>query len=328
MKKQLLIAAVAATMTSAAIADVSITGSGKLNYTTTDNESSADTNLFGTDLVLEVVGKSGDTSVVFKQEFNDTASTAGTAMETKAAYMASNIAGVDVKAGSWISSDSNLGNGTIADGRFDAQYTIEGVTVQYENKNTADGGSVAGAASTGSWTLSGDVQGVSISHEMHENDDTDTKVSASIAGVDASYRSFSDDSDSSNGDKRAVTLSTEYNGVTFAYADIDVKGTGQTSSDNFFGTFGGTCTTTTTLDTCINEATGFSLSTAIAGNTVTLKSYDVKTASTNNDDEFIKVVVTRPLASGATFEATYTDEDDKNGSTDTEKLDLELNVKF
>jgi len=134
MKKQLLIAAVAATMTSVAFADVSITGSGKLNYLNTDVSASADgstvaastSNAFSTDLALTVTGKSGDTSVVFTQEFNDNAATTnvtdntlqGTnAMQTKAAYMKSNIAGVNVQAGSWISSDSNMGNGTIADGR-------------------------------------------------------------------------------------------------------------------------------------------------------------------------------------------------------------------
>ena len=40
-------------------------------------------------------------------------------------------------------------------------------------------------------------------------------------------------------------------------------------------------------------------------------------------------MVTRPLASGATFEATYTDLTDAySTTTDFTKLDLELAVKF
>jgi len=314
MKKQLLIAAVAATMTSVAMADISIAGSGKLNYTNVDNQTAADTNLFSTDLVVTLTGKSGDTSVVIKQEYNDNANTDNTrAMMTKSAYMASNIAGVNVKAGTWFSADSLLGNGTQSDGAFSADYTVEGVKVQYENKNTA-----SGVESTGSWTVSGAVQGVSLSHEMHENADTDTKVSGSVAGVDIAYRSY--DSDTATSDKESIEVNYTTNGITLTYADVDVNSTGTTTSDAFFGT----------QASAVGDMTGFGISTAVAGNTVALKSYKINpdNASGSVDNEFTKVVVTRPLASGSTFEATYTDKDDKNSTANSTTLDLELSVKF
>ena len=314
MKKQLLIAAVAATMTSVAMADISIAGSGKLNYTNVDNQTAADTNLFSTDLVVTLTGKSGDTSVVIKQEYNDNANTDNTrAMMTKSAYMASNIAGVNVKAGTWFSADSLLGNGTQSDGAFSADYTVEGVKVQYENKNTA-----SGVESTGSWTVSGAVQGVSLSHEMHENADTDTKVSGSVAGVDIAYRSY--DSDTATSDKESIEVNYTTNGITLTYADVDVNSTGTTTSDAFFGT----------QTSAVGDMTGFGISTAVAGNTVALKSYKINpdNASGSVDNEFTKVVVTRPLASGSTFEATYTDKDDKNSTANSTTLDLELSVKF
>ena len=321
MKKQLLIAAVAASMTSVAMADVSITGSGKLNYTNTDNETLTDTNLFGTDLVLTVTGKSGDTSVVITQEFNDVASTAGTAMETKAAYMKSNIAGVNVQAGSWFGSDSLMDDGGIGDGKFSADYTMEGVKLQYENKNTTATGLAAGTASTGSWTVSGSVQGVSLSHEIHENDDTDTQVSGSIAGVNIAYRSY--DVETASGttqDKKSIQVDYTTNGITLTYAEVDLDTTGTTKSDAFFGT----------QATAVGDMTGFGISTAVAGNTVALKSYKINpdNVAARLDNEFTKIVVTRPLASGATLEATYTDKDDKNGTADSTTLDLELAVKF
>ena len=314
MKKQLLIAAVAATMTSVAMADISIAGSGKLNYTNVDNQTTADTNLFSTDLVVTLTGKSGDTSVVIKQEYNDNANTDNTrAMMTKSAYMASNIAGVNVKAGTWFSADSLLGNGTQSDGAFSADYTVEGVKVQYENKNTA-----SGVESTGSWTVSGAVQGVSLSHEMHENADTDTKVSGSVAGVDIAYRSY--DSDTATSDKESIEVNYTTNGITLTYADVDVNSTGTTTSDAFFGT----------QASAVGDMTGFGISTAVAGNTVALKSYKINpdNISGSVDNEFTKVVVTRPLASGSTFEATYTDKDDKNSTANSTTLDLELSVKF
>ena len=325
MKKQLLIAAVAASMTSVAMADVSIAGSGKLNYTSTDTSASADgstvaastANAFGTDLVLTVTGKTGDTSVVLKQEFNDDATDDNTtAMMTKEAYMASNIAGINVKAGTWFSSDSNMGNGTQADGRFSADYTFSGVKVQYEDRNGET------LANPSSWTVSGEVEGVSLSHEMHANDDTDTKVSGSIAGVNIAYRSV--DVNTASGttqDKESIAVDYTTNGITLSYVDVDVDSTGTTTSDGYFGT----------QATAVGDMEGFGVSTAIAGNTVALKSYSINptNAAGSADDDYTKVVVTRPLASGATFEATYTDKDaGANTIADTETLDLELSVAF
>ena len=323
MKKQLLIAAVAATMTSVAIADVSITGSGKLNYTNVDNETAADTNAFGTDLALTITGKTGDTSVVITQEFNDQASAEpsldgtqqGTiAMQTKAAYMKSNIAGVNVQAGSWISSDSLLGNGSIADGRFSADYTVEGVKIQYEAQNGSDS-----TVDNDSVTISGTVAGVSLSHEIHSNDNTDTKVSGSIGGVNIAYRTFDQDNETTASDQDKESLMVDYttNGVTLQYAMIDNDNSGTTSSDDWFGTH----------TTEIHAADGFGLKTSIAGNAVQLRSYDIEETNGAADDSYVKMIVTRPLASGANLEVTYTDKDDA-GTADSETLDLELNVKF
>jgi len=309
MKKQLIAAAVAATMTSVAMADVSITGSGKLNYTNTDNQTANDSNAFSTDLVLEIVGKSGDTSVHFKEEFNDANGTDG--MNMKNAYMKSKIAGVNVQAGSWYGSDSLLGNGGAGNGKFSADYTIEGVKIQYEAQNDSDE----------SVTVSGTVGGVSLSHEVFQSNGTsnsDTKVSGSVAGVGIAYRTI--DSDTATNEKESLEVNYTTNDVTLTYAEVDVNSTGTTTSDAFFGT----------QASAVGDMSGFGLKTALAGNTVQLKSYKINpdNASGSKDNDYIKFVVTRPLASGATFEATYTDKDDTNGTADSETLDLELAVKF
>ena len=319
MKKQLLIAAVAATMATVSIADVSITGGAKINFTNTDTTNDDSVNQFNHDIDFTLAGKNGDTSVsvTVANETTGATTTTDTKFDVENAFVASKVMGANVKVGQWAGADSNMANGTRSAGKFSADYTLEGVKVQFEDQSTG----------SKSITLSGSVADVAVSHEMFQNDDTDTTVSGSFGGVNAKYRSIQDDSDSTNGDKRSFALSTEVNGITLSYNDVDVKGTGQTSSDDWFGTFGGTCTTTSILATCINEATGFGVSTALAGNTVTLKSYDIKETSTATDDSYTKVVVNRPLAGGATFEMTYTDKDDAAG-TDVETLDLELAVKF
>jgi len=320
MKKQLLIAAVAATMATVSIADVSITGGAKINFTNTDTTNDDSVNQFNHDIDFTLAGKNGDTSVsvTVANETIGATTTTDTVFDVENAYVASKVMGANVKVGQWAGADSNMANGTRSAGKFSADYTLEGVKVQFEDQSTG----------SKSITLSGSVADVAVSHEMFQNDDTDTTVSGSFGGVNAKYRSIQDDSDSTNGDKRSFALSTEVNGITLSYNDVDVKGTGQTSSDDWFGTFGGTCTTTSTVEnTCFNEASGFGVSTALAGNTVTLKSYDIKETSTATDDSYTKVVVNRPLAGGATFEMTYTDKDDAAG-TDVETLDLELAVKF
>ena len=319
MKKQLLIAAVAATMATVSIADVSITGGAKINFTNTDTTNDDSVNQFNHDIDFTLAGKNGDTSVsvTVANETTGATTTTDTKFDVENAYVASKVMGANVKVGQWAGADSNMANGTRSAGKFSADMTFSGVKVQFEDQSTG----------SKSITLSGSVADVAVSHEMFQNDDTDTTVSGSFGGVNAKYRSIQDDSDSTNGDKRSFALSTEVNGITLSYNDVDVKGTGQTSSDDWFGTFGGTCTTTSELATCFNEASGFGVSTALAGNTVTLKSYDIKEISTATDDSYTKVVVNRPLAGGATFEMTYTDKDDAAG-TDVETLDLELAVKF
>ena len=306
MKKQLLIAAVAATMATVSIADVSISGSGKINYTNTDTTGADSVNTFTNELDLNITGKSGDNTIFLNIENLDANGTG--ALNTKTAYMSSKVGDINVKVGSWYGADSLLGNGGAGNNRFSADTTIGGVKIQYENQEAGDE----------SVTLSGTVAGISISHESHQDGDTDTSVSGSFGGVNATYRSWEQDIETSTAtDKTSIEVSTEVQGVTLTYAAVENDGTGTTTSDAFFGTFA----------TAVNDLEGFGLKTTLAGNTVQLKSYDVKEASTSADDSYTKLVVTRALASGATAELTYTSKDDA-GTADVDTLDLELFVKF
>ena len=75
---------------------------------------------------------------------------------------------------------------------------------------------------------------------------------------------------------------------------------------------------------------GVELSTSLAGNKVAFRNISVDGyASAGYDWDMNKVIVTRPLASGATLEVTYKDiNDDASTTTDVEVLDIELAVKF
>ena len=317
MKKQLLIAAVAATMASVSMADIAISGAAQVNYTNTDNDDGTSANTISHDFDLKITGKSGATSVVMDIENTDAAGNASTTtvaatgtdeaadattvlktaneMNVKNAYLATSIAGVNVKMGTWYGSDSLLGNGTQGEDQLSLDTTISGVKVQYEDN-----------MSTSSVTLSGEVAGVALSHEIFDGK-TDSSVSGSFGGVNVAYRSV--DSDTANSDKTSLEVSTEFNGVELTYADVNVGTANQGTSDAFFGEF-------STADS-MRDADGFGIKTSMAGNTVNLKSYTVGTQDYN------KLVVTRPLASGATLEATYTDKDAVSTA-----LDLELRVKF
>ena len=301
MKKQLLIAAVAATMASVSMADVSISGGATANI---NSVSGADTT-YASDIDLKIVGKAGATTATVDLEFltssegtvttaTDTNATAGSLTNfVKNAYISTNIAGANIKVGDWYGSDSLLGNGTNDNTEgLSVDYTMSGVKVQYEAQGASD-----------SVTVSGTVGGVAISHEIFD-DSTDTKFSGSAAGVAITYRKMDNDTDSK--DASSLEVSTAVSGVTVSYAKVDRNAPG--NSDAFFGEFAG--------DTKFTDATGFALSTSVAGNKVTFKSLDIDNVDTN------KVIVSRPLA-GGTFEATFADKDNAASS-----VDLELKVSF
>ncbi len=310
MKKQLLIAAVAATMTSVAFADISITGAAQVNYTNIDNDAGTSENTISHDFDLKITGKSGATSVVMDIENTDAGAgdVAGTTtvnsneMNVKNAYMTTSIAGVNVKMGTWYGSDSLMDNGSQKEDQLSLDTTISGVKVQYETSGTN--------LDTSSVTLSGTVSGVKLSHEIHDTS-TDTSVSGSFAGVNVAYRDVDADADAADS-KTSLEVSTEIQGITATYANVDA-GTNGTKSDAFFGEIAAAD---------MMEAKGFGVATTMAGNTVNLKSYTL-TNTDSAEQDYTKLVVTRALENGSTLEATYTDKDSVSTS-----MDLELRVTF
>ena len=175
MKKQLLIAAVAASMTSVAMADISITGSTKANVLDGAPSIEAD---------LKITGKSGDSSLVANIALDsgvDTGEQAGDMVEDL--YVTTSLMGVNAKAGAYRSGASELDQTSAKpSARYNLSTTVSGVTATYEaTKDTHD------------LTLGGTVAGVSIKQKMKQNDDTETWVSGSFGGVNLSWNQEHDD---------------------------------------------------------------------------------------------------------------------------------------
>jgi len=284
MKKQLLIAAIAATFTSVAMADISISGAAKFNSVDGAYKHEAD---------LTIAGKSGDTSVTANLSLDGTAGTVAQGVTVEDLYVTTSVAGVKVKMGGWRSGKSELAKtSTTVTERVNVSTTFGGLALAYED----DG-------ANNSTTIGGSLAGVSVSHKVNSTDakGTETKASGSIGGVSVKVHSQEVLSKTTT----STTLSTEVQGVTLTYANTTTDD--GTDQDGYIGN---------TAITAGNSATAIGLSTAIAGNTVQFKSITINGADSS------KVIVTRALGAGATFEAIYTD-------TDTsDSLDLELAVKF
>ena len=285
MKKQLLIAAVAATMATASMADVSITGSAKANVNNGNASIESD---------LKITGKSGDSTLVANLSLDNGTDTNDQIVEDL--YVTSSFQGVNMKVGQYRSGKSELDQTGSTTSRYNLSTSVGPVSIAYE-----------ALEDNHDLTIGGEMAGVSVKHKMKKNDDSETWVSGSFAGVNVAWnQEHIEDGDTND---TAITVSTEMNGVTATYVAIDAEST-KVVSDGYVGKFA--------LETANTEASAFGLSTSVAGNTVQFKKIEIA------DVDSTKVILTRPLASGATFEATYNDSD-----TDSEDyLDFELAVKF
>ena len=314
MKKQLLIAAVAATMASASMADVSIAGAAKVNYTSVDYDgTTASKNDFTKEMDLMVKGKSGDTTVVMNFS-NDTLSGGLTAEDT---YVATSISGVSIKTGAWDNGNNALRASTRGDNKFAASTAMGGVTITYEATDES-AGKVADTVK-----LSGEMAGVAASYKSVD-DGEDISLSTTVSGVKVSYLALN--RDTANEDRSVVTISGEVAGMGVKIAQADADSSATISGDSWMGDYEGNTSGAYNLSDG-QDVTAIELSTSIAGNSVKFRNVDIDGVS-GEDTSFNKVIITRPLANGTTFEATYTDLDDAVNANDSQTLDLELAVKF
>ena len=319
MKKQLLIAAVAATMTSAAMADISISGNAKFEYQNVDTSTTTNVNKTNTEVNLKLRGQSGDTSVVV-----DVASDGNSALVVEDQYLTTKVGDVTVKAGNHTTGTSSILGEIDEGGRSNNKVTLS-TTLGGAKVYVGNGGSSTG--STGFTTINNnmfagismDVAGVTVQAKKVNDTEDAFGVSGDMSGV--AFRLEQKQGTGSNTDVVFGNVTTDVNGISLGYAWIDADADSLIAEDD------------SAIFAVENAGSGdsnsqFTASTSVQGNKVTLKAGTIgfKDAATL-DRDYTQVTVSRPLASGATATATYTDKDTAN-ATDSQTFEAELSVKF
>ena len=320
MKKQLLIAAVAATMTSAAMADISISGDAKFEYQNIEATGVANTNKTNTEVNLNLRGKSGDTSVVV-----DVASDGANGLVVEDQYLTTKVGDVTVKAGNYATGTSSIlgeiEEGDRSNSKVTLTTTLGGATVYVGNSGSSTASTGFTAINNNMFAgVSAKVAGFTV-QAKHNSETTDSfGIAGDVAGV--SVRLETMNVDGANKDVTFGNITTDVNGVSLGYAWIDADANGlikETDSSIF------------AVENGLSGYEGDSNSqvtakTSMAGNTVTVKAGTIGFA-TAADLDYTQVGVTRPLASGATLAVTYTNAD-VTTTTDKKTFEAELSVKF
>ena len=327
MKKQLLIAAVAATMTSAAMADISISGDAKFEYQNVEATGVAiNVNQTNTEVNLKLRGKSGDTTVVMDIAANGGAAAAaagqgGTVVEDM--YLTTKVGDVTVKAGNYATGTSSIlgeiDNGSRSNNKVTLTTTLGGATVYVGNAGSS-------AASTGFTTINNnmfagvkmDVAGVTVQAKKVSDTVDAFGVSGDMSGV--GFRLEQKQGTGSNTDVVFGNVTTDVNGISLGYAWIDADADTLIGEDD------------SSIFAVENNSLGdsnsqFTASTSVQGNKVTLKAGTIGFKAATLDRDYTQVTVSRPLASGATATVTYTDKE-LTDTTDSQTFEAELSVKF
>jgi hypothetical protein len=326
MKKQLIAAAVAATMTSVAIADISITGATKVNYTTTDYDNNTSSNAVKNETDIKITGKNGDTTVVIALEMDDTDSATaseqegtgatGSGVDLEDVYLTTKVGDVALKVGDWDNGNNFVRGSDRGQNKLNASTTIGGLGLSFDS----------GHAGTDKVTVSTEVGGINLKY-ANQVKDNEVTVSTTMGGIGINY--FGDLNNTANTDRQSVELTGNFGDVGVKVVSIEAESAATITSDSWAGDFEG-ASGAFDLEAGM-DVMAVQLSTQMAGNKVafTHTSVDKDTKTADKDRTINKVVVTRPLASGATFELTYSDvTEDATAANSYNQLDLELSVAF
>jgi hypothetical protein len=377
MKKQIIAAAVAASVSAVALADISITGSTKVNYTYTDTDGNGGTkNSFKNETDLVITGKTGDTSVVMKLAMDEGQSTkngvsvtsdtvlttttvktgittnatttstaadltlgysdgdqanltddghAHTTTESRAVgnslaledvYLTTKIGDVSLKVGDWDNGDMPLRASSRGRNKVQASTSMGGLNLTW----------VSGAEQDDEISVGTSIGGLNVSYKK-KTGAADYSVKGELAGFNFSHVALTSDTADMDRDVTEISTSAGGVGIKVGMANADKEAT--ITGDSWFGDYEdntGVYELGKGMDVAAVE-----LSTSMDGNKVVFRhaSIDKDTATADKDRSFNKIIVTRPLGNGTTFEMTYTDsEKDGTPADSNQSLDLELAVKF
>jgi len=322
MKKQIVAAAVAATMSSVALADISITGATKINYTATEYDNSVTSNAVKNETDVKITGKNGDTTVVISIEADDADNGSSySGLDLEDVYMTTKVGDITVKAGDWDNGNNFLRASSRTNNQLELGTTMGPIGVTYWSGHGDADDKI---------TLKTDLGGVGLKY-VSQAKDSELVASANVAGIGVTYHL--DNNDTANTDKSSIELTGKLGDFGVKAVRIDTDSGAVADGDTWAGDFEGT--TSGAYESHEGaDVTAIEVSTNMAGNGVKFIHTKVdalagSTSSGSADADANKVVITRPLASGATFELTYTSQDvSGNTAESSDSLDLELAVKF
>ena len=324
MKKQIIAAAVAATMTSVALADIAITGTTKVNFTSVDYDDNDSTNTVATEHDIKITGKNGDTTVVIGIEADD--GDEATGVDTTDVYMTTKIGDINVKAGEWDNGNNFLRGSSTTQNALQLDGKVGPIGVAYFSGHGTIDDKI---------TVSADLAGVAVKYVKQNGDssgtvysgDHEVMASTSFGGVGIAYHL--DANDKANTDRSSLELSGKVGDLDVAFVSIETDSGATADGDTWAGDFEGTDTGGYKKQAGA-DIQAFKVAGNLAGNKVQFIHTAVdKGNGSGRDADNNKFIVTRPLASGATFEAMYiTSEVTGVAAESGDTLDLELSVSF
>ena len=337
MKKQLLIAAVAATMTSVAMADISISGSANIKMAgkalSTDAAAAQSSSQ---NMDIDITGSNGATKVFAHLDIDnaatagglDTSSTEGGTINVDKLYMTTAIGSVNVKAGDW-SSCVGMVEGvqacTTTNNSIALSTTVAGLTVGVS-------GGMSNDSANNSFSVSGKVAGLDFKIKDNENTYTNISVKGDVAvGTGTGFYAEHMSRDAADSDATLVAAHTVVNGVTLKAASYEADVTGLASNTGDIRPLGTSLvgdyhTAHAGTLVGIKDIKGFGINTDVAGNNVNVVVGNYDTTALNGLD-FADIVVTRKLAAGTTLDMSY-GKIDTSATDDTTNYGAIINVKF
>ena len=334
MKKQLLIAAVAATMSVSAMADISITGSANVKMNAKELSTGGTTEGSSMNMDIDFAAKNGGTAVYAHLDIDD-AGTVGTTGNTGSVtvdklWMTTSIGSVNVKAGdfsSCVGSVEGIQACTTTDNKIGLSTNVGDFKVGYTK-------SMNDSSAADSITLSGTVAGLGVKIKDSEDTYTNFSVKGDLAvGTGTGFYAEMMNRDAADSDVTLLAAHTVVNGVTLKAADYSADATSVTNALNTgdirplgSSLIGDYHTAAAGTMATIKDATLFGANMDVAGNNVNIVVGEYDNATVNGLD-FADIVVTRKLASGATLDVSY-GTFDTSASADTTNYGAILNVKF
>ena len=336
MKKQLLIAAVAATMATASMADISIKGSANIKMAGKDlSTDTFTTQSSSQNMDVDITGSNGATKVIAHLDIDNASPDGGTDTSTDGGtinvdklYMTTAIGSVNVKAGDW-SSCVGMVEGvqkcTTTNNSISLSTKVGGYTVGVS-------GGMSDDSATNSLAISGKVAGFDVKIKESEHTYTDIAVKGDLAiGTGTGFYVEHMNRDAADSGATLVAAHTVVNGVTLKAASYEADVTGLASNTGEIRPLGtslvGDYHTAHALTLAtIKDIKGVGANMDIQGNNVNVVVGEYDTAALNGLD-FADIVVTRKLAAGTTLDMSY-GKIDTSATADTTNFGAIINVKF